>query len=92
MHLRFGGLIIGILRCISFTTATKKNKKNRNNMESLPLQVDGAYTQEGLYPGGGGVMTGIFFDIDSLIGLQPRRGGGVGGGGGWGGDYKRGGL
>lgn len=32
-------------------------------MESLPLHVDGAYTQEGLYPGDGGLWLEYFFTL-----------------------------
>ena len=42
-----------------FTTSTKKNQKNSNNMEGLTLQVDGPMNREGLYPEG--LITGIFF-------------------------------
>ena len=37
-----------------FTTPSKKNQKNGNNLESLTLQVDGPITESAYKRGGGG--------------------------------------
>ena len=54
-----------------FAKATKKNTKNSNNMEGLTLQVDGPITGRVIIPGGG-LITGIFFSVNRLMGLSPE--------------------
>ena len=83
-------IILKIDNAFQFPTATKKNTKNSNNMESLTLQVDGPITGRAYVLVGVGAVTGIFhfslkvdgpitisvLKVERLIGARWGWGGG----------------
>ena len=52
-----------------FATATKKNKKNSKNVESLSLHEDELIIGGGGELISGGVIIGIFFSVNRITGL-----------------------
>ena len=52
-----------------FTTPTKKNHKNSNDMKSLTLQVDGPITRRAYHIGGGGGYIQNIFSVCRLMAL-----------------------